>query len=75
VAKGIKDPPTSKSTQVTGYVITDPQYVDYDPPPEPFKLDPVTFRRNPFEEPKMPEFIDSSSVEDPAYVGNPKILR
>lgn len=75
VAKGITASPKKKSRKVTAVVITDPHYVDYNPPPEP----PVTFGpvlpvTNPFEY-KDPVFIDSSSVEEPAHACDPKILR
>lgn len=73
VAKGITEPREKKPTgvRVTGYVITDPHFVDYDPPKEPYTIEPRV-RRNPFEF-KGPEFIESSYVEEPAYACDPDV--
>jgi hypothetical protein len=78
VAKGITASKKKKArptgAPVRAVVITDPHYVDYNPPPEPpVELGPV-FRRNPFEL-HGPTFIDSSSVEEPAHACDPKVLR
>lgn len=75
VAKGVTEPKKPTTTQVTGYVVTDPHFVDYNPPPEEMKVtDYLKFGNNPFEL-KGPEFIESSSVEEPAYnVCDPDVL-
>ncbi len=77
IAKGLTKSKDKKptGTQVRAVVITDPHYVDYNPPPEPPVELGLVFRcSNPCEL-ESPRFIESSSVEDPAYVGNPKVLR
>jgi len=75
VSKGVGAPPKKKSRQVTGYIVTDPVYVDYNPPKEePSITDYMKFNHNPFEELDTPKFTESSSVEEPADACKSKVL-
>ncbi len=69
ISKGITmEPKKPQSTQVRAFVITDPHYVDYNPPPEPVVCHPQPrLDYNPFEY-RDPVFLESSSVEEPAHV-------